>query len=106
MSNSQMKCPTRVQLDTSVRQLQRWSKVVETFVRALSPAVSTLECSSAIRVPVPAAPLEPSFGSMRQSDDSARDGAVIFKKRFKRALALPQRQTANLLHLVEHGREG
>jgi hypothetical protein len=31
---------------------------------------------------------------MRQSDDSARDGAVISKKRSKRALALPQRQTA------------
>ena len=29
---------------------------------------------------------------MRQSDDSARDGAVISKKRSKRALALPQRQ--------------
>ena len=29
---------------------------------------------------------------MRQSDDSARDGAVISQKRSKRALALPQRQ--------------
>src|SRR4029079_7449790 len=29
---------------------------------------------------------------MRQSDDSARHGAVISKKRSKRALALPQRQ--------------
>jgi hypothetical protein len=31
---------------------------------------------------------------MRQSDDSARDGAVISKKRASGALALPQRQTA------------
>jgi hypothetical protein len=29
---------------------------------------------------------------MRQSDDSARAGAVISQKRSKRALALPQRQ--------------
>ena len=33
-------------------------------------------------------------GPMRRSDDSARDGAVISQKRSKRALALPQRQTA------------
>jgi hypothetical protein len=31
---------------------------------------------------------------MRQSDDSAREGAVTSKKRSQRALALPQRQTA------------
>ena len=35
-----------------------------------------------------AAPIHPP-GSMRQSDDSARDGAVIFKARSKRAFALP-----------------